>query len=198
MERCDRTRSACSTGAGTDCRRAVRSGRRARGRITTVARVQHEIAEETLAALIARRDQLTPALNQVNGAAARGVSKELRVAREALTTASRNIQRIVDGVPCRETHRRRRRRSPTISTRRALDAWADALEQLRCDYDAALEPRADAQRRVNELTVSRDQLQAELQSVLAQIPAVQATVDSTREPDGRAVRRRLEEYPAGA
>jgi hypothetical protein len=38
----------------------------------------------------------------------------------------------------------------------------------------------EAQLRVNELTRSRDQLQAELNSVLAQIPGVQASADSTR------------------
>jgi chromosome segregation ATPase len=58
-----------------------------------VARVQREIAEETQASLIARRDQLTPALNQVNGQLP-GVSEELRVARLALTSATRNIQNL--------------------------------------------------------------------------------------------------------
>lgn len=57
-----------------------------------VARVQQEIAEETLASLVARRDRLTPALGQVNGQLP-AASEELRVAREALTTATRNIQR---------------------------------------------------------------------------------------------------------
>lgn len=58
-----------------------------------VARVQREIAEETQASLIARRDQLTPALNQVNGQLP-GASEELRVARLALEPASRNIQNL--------------------------------------------------------------------------------------------------------
>jgi chromosome segregation ATPase len=57
-----------------------------------VARVQLEIAEETLASLVARRDRLTPALSQVNGQLP-AASEELRVAREALTAATRNIQR---------------------------------------------------------------------------------------------------------
>jgi chromosome segregation ATPase len=58
-----------------------------------IARVQREIAEETQASLIARRDQLTPALNQVNGQLP-GASEELRVARLALTSVSRNIQNL--------------------------------------------------------------------------------------------------------
>jgi chromosome segregation ATPase len=58
-----------------------------------VARVQREIAEETRASLIARRDQLTPVLNQVNGQLP-GASEELRVARVALTSASRTIQNL--------------------------------------------------------------------------------------------------------
>jgi hypothetical protein len=61
-----------------------------------VARVQHEIAEETLAALSARRDQLTPALNQVN-AQLSAASQELQAARQALGSAHARIQ----------THRRR-------------------------------------------------------------------------------------------
>jgi hypothetical protein len=61
-----------------------------------VARVQHEIAEETHAALIARRDQLTPALNQVN-AQLPAASQELQAARQALGSANGRIQ----------THRRR-------------------------------------------------------------------------------------------
>ena len=58
-----------------------------------VARVQREIAEETQARLIARRDQLTPTLNQVNGQLP-GASEELRLARLALTSATRNIQNL--------------------------------------------------------------------------------------------------------
>src|SRR5262245_30099790 len=58
-----------------------------------VARVQLEIAEETLASLVGRRDRLTPALSQVNGLLP-AASEELRVAREALATAARNIQRL--------------------------------------------------------------------------------------------------------
>jgi chromosome segregation ATPase len=58
-----------------------------------VARVQREIAEEIQASLIPRRDQLTPALNQVNGQLP-GASEELRVARLALTSVSRTIQNL--------------------------------------------------------------------------------------------------------
>lgn len=36
-----------------------------------------------------------------------------------------------------------------------LEAWADALEQLRADYDSAFDRVHDAQRRVNELSRSR-------------------------------------------
>jgi len=57
------------------------------------ARVQNEIAGETLAALTARRDQLTPMLNQVN-AQLPAASQELSDAQSALTTRSRNIQNL--------------------------------------------------------------------------------------------------------
>ncbi|HEU4693843.1 MAG TPA: hypothetical protein VFS23_36010, partial [Vicinamibacterales bacterium] len=74
-----------------------------------------------------------------------------------------------------------------------LDAWADALEGLRASYDAAFDRAADAQRRVNELTVSRDQLQGELQTVLTQIPATQAAADTARSLMA-ALSPRLEEF----
>jgi uncharacterized phage infection (PIP) family protein YhgE len=61
--------------------------------VFAAARVQREIAEETQAASIARRDQLEPALAQVN-AQLPGASEELRVARLALTSASRAIQNL--------------------------------------------------------------------------------------------------------
>jgi uncharacterized protein involved in exopolysaccharide biosynthesis len=60
-----------------------------------------------------------------------------------------------------------------------LEAWADALEDLRARYDDALSRVHDAQQRLNELTRTRDQLQAELQSVLSQIPGIQTTIDTT-------------------
>jgi hypothetical protein len=61
-----------------------------------------------------------------------------------------------------------------------LEAWAEALEQLREDYDRAIDRAHDAQRRVNELSRSRDQLQAELNGVLSQIPGAQATAESNQ------------------
>ena len=61
----------------------------------------------------------------------------------------------------------------------ALEVWADALEDLRAQYDDALGRVHDTQQRVNELTRTRDQLQAELQSVLSQIPGVRTTIDTT-------------------
>ena len=61
-----------------------------------------------------------------------------------------------------------------------LEVWAEALEQLREDYDRASDRAQDARRRVNELSRTRDQLQAELNSVLSQIPGVQTAVSSTR------------------
>jgi hypothetical protein len=76
-----------------------------------------------------------------------------------------------------------------------LEEWADGLELLRVDYDAAFDRVHDAQLRVNELTRSRDQLQNELQTVLAQIPDVQVTADTTR-TQMIAVFARLEEYRA--
>jgi chromosome segregation ATPase len=56
------------------------------------ARVQNEIAQETHASMSARRDQLTPALNQVN-AQLPAASEELRAANELLAAASSRIQR---------------------------------------------------------------------------------------------------------
>jgi chromosome segregation ATPase len=58
------------------------------------AQVQGEIAEETLAALIARRDQLTAALNDVN-AQLPAASEELRAANQALVSATRRIQMLL-------------------------------------------------------------------------------------------------------
>jgi chromosome segregation ATPase len=55
------------------------------------ARVEGEIAAETLAALIARRDQLTAALNDVN-AQLPAASEELRAANQALAGVTRSIQ----------------------------------------------------------------------------------------------------------
>lgn len=60
-----------------------------------------------------------------------------------------------------------------------LDAWEQALEQAREEHDRAFDRMQDAQRRVNELTQARDQLQAELNSILAQIPGLQATIAAT-------------------
>ena len=60
------------------------------------------------------------------------------------------------------------------------DAWVEALALHVKDYDSVFDRMHEAQLRVNELTRSRDQLQAELNSVIAQIPGVQATADSTR------------------
>jgi membrane fusion protein, multidrug efflux system len=57
-----------------------------------VARVQNEIAEETLSSLSARRDQLTPALNQVN-AQLPAATEELRATRAVLAAATRSIQK---------------------------------------------------------------------------------------------------------
>ena len=53
----------------------------------------------------------------------------------------------------------------------------------------------DAQQRVNELTRTRDQLQAELQLILAQLPGVQATIESTRN-QMNALSAQLEEFRA--
>jgi|GEM_PF-2076833 len=76
-----------------------------------------------------------------------------------------------------------------------LEAWADALEQLRADYDSAFDRVHDAQRRVNELSRSRDQLQTELHTVLSQIPGTQAVVESTRSQVA-ALSTQLEDYQA--
>jgi hypothetical protein len=57
-----------------------------------------------------------------------------------------------------------------------LDAWEQELEQLREEHDRAFDRVQDAQRRVNELTQARDQLQAELNRILSQIPGLQATI----------------------
>jgi hypothetical protein len=94
------------------------------------------------------------------------------------------VKRIEDGSPIPEDI------DPSV-----LEAWAEQLEQLRAAYDAALDRAADAQRRVNELTTSRDQLQGELQSVLAQIPTVTAAVESARSQMA-ALAPRLEEFRA--
>ena len=56
-----------------------------------VARVQNEIAEETLSSLIARRAQLTAALNDVN-AQLPGATQELQAANAALSDVTRRIQ----------------------------------------------------------------------------------------------------------
>ena len=56
-----------------------------------VARVQNAIAEETLFSLTARRDQLTPELNDVN-AQLPAASEELRAANVALSGVTRSIQ----------------------------------------------------------------------------------------------------------
>lgn len=64
-----------------------------------VARVQNEIATETLLALTARRDnELAPELNRVN-AELPGASEELRVARLALGGVTRRIQMHLRGGP---------------------------------------------------------------------------------------------------
>ena len=120
-----------------------------------VARVQREIAEETQASLIARRDQLTPALNQVNGQLP-GASEELRVARLALDAGEPQhpepsskrttvVRRIEDGPGI-----------PDTVDEAALEQWADELERARADYDVALGRVNDAQQRVNGLTRTRD------------------------------------------
>ena len=56
-----------------------------------VARVQNAMAEETLFSLTARRDQLTPELNDVN-AQLPAASEELRAANVALNGVTRSIQ----------------------------------------------------------------------------------------------------------
>ena len=56
-----------------------------------VVRVRHEIAEETLASLSARRDRLAPALDTVNAQLA-VAQEELRVAQLGVNSASRRIQ----------------------------------------------------------------------------------------------------------
>jgi chromosome segregation ATPase len=58
------------------------------------ALVQNTIAQETLATLIARRDQITPALNDLN-AQLPAASQELRAASQALATAARRIQMLL-------------------------------------------------------------------------------------------------------
>jgi len=62
------------------------------------ARVQNEIAEETLSSLTARRDQLTPALNNVN-AQLPAASEELRAANVALAGVTRSIQTLLKSGP---------------------------------------------------------------------------------------------------
>jgi chromosome segregation ATPase len=58
------------------------------------ARVQNEIAQETLAALSARRDQITPSLSDLN-AQLPAASQELLVASRALAAAARGIQTLL-------------------------------------------------------------------------------------------------------
>lgn len=74
---------------------AALSGRAAAlGDAHAQARVQNEIAQETLAALIARRDQITPILNDLN-AQLPAASQELLAASRALTAAARAIQTLL-------------------------------------------------------------------------------------------------------
>lgn len=74
-----------------------------------------------------------------------------------------------------------------------LEAWEEALEQLRAEHDHAFDRAQDARRRVNELSHSRDELQAKLNSVLSRIPGTQAAVESTRSQMA-ALSSQLEDY----
>ncbi|HEU5102579.1 MAG TPA: hypothetical protein VFU22_26325, partial [Roseiflexaceae bacterium] len=74
-----------------------------------------------------------------------------------------------------------------------LEAWEQALEQAREDHDRAFDRAQDARRRVSELTRLRDELQAELSSVLSQIPGAQAAIDASRSQMAMLAPR-LEDY----
>ena len=62
-----------------------------------------------------------------------------------------------------------------------LEGWENQLEQLRADYDQALDRFQDAQQHVNDLTTKRNQWQGELDSIFAQIPGAQAAAASTKQ-----------------
>lgn len=61
-----------------------------------------------------------------------------------------------------------------------LDAWDEALQQLRDEYDREFDRVQEAQRRVDELSRSRDRLQNELNGVVSGISAAQAVMETTR------------------
>ena len=143
-----------------------------------VVRVRHEIAEETLASLIASRDRSDAgarrrersARHGRRGTARRAVGAHRRHAPHSTASSARAapVKRIEDGADI-----------PDDIPESVLDAWADELDALRTRYDAAFDRVHDAQLRVDALTRSRNQLQAELQSVVAQLPGVQAEVERT-------------------
>lgn len=58
--------------------------------------------------------------------------------------------------------------------------WERRIRELQVAYDIALGRLESTQRRLNELIVKRDQTQAELNGILAQIPGAQTAVDEAK------------------